>query len=66
MSNNATNAVLVARVMVGGETLVIKANKIQEALMTLNGRPVAGTRITADISFESMTEAEVGAVPEYQ
>lgn len=58
--------ILVARVTVGDETLIVRADQITAALTALNGEPKAGMRLDAKIEFDAMTPAEFGSIPEYQ
>lgn len=60
------NVILVAHVEVGGEKLTVKADMVNDALIALHGKPVAGMRCTADIVFDAMTRAEFAALPEWQ
>ena len=58
--------ILVARVTVGDETLIVKADEITGALTHLNGEPKAGMLLEATIEFDAMTPTEFDAVPEHQ
>ncbi|CAN7786534.1 hypothetical protein LJR034_008701 [Caballeronia sp. LjRoot34] len=62
----STALILVARVTVGDETLIVRADEITAALTALNGEPKAGMRLNARIEFDAMTPAEFASIPEYQ
>ncbi|WP_321935368.1 hypothetical protein [Paraburkholderia sp. J8-2] len=64
--NDGIAPILIARVTVGDETLVVKADEITAALTALHGEPKAGMRLEAVIEFDAMTPAEFASIPEYQ
>jgi hypothetical protein len=55
--------ILVAHVKVGDETLIVKADRVNAALVALHGAPVVGMRCSATIVFDAMTSAEFAALP---
>lgn len=61
-----TGTLLVAQVTVNDLTMIVEADKVNDALRDLHGTPAPGMSVSAQINFELMDKAAFEALPEFQ
>lgn len=58
--------VLAARVTVGDEVLMVRADQVGQAMVTLHGTPVPGMQVAAKVDYVAMSATEFAALPDWQ
>lgn len=58
--------VLAARVTVDDEMLIVRADQVGQAMLTLHGTPTPGLKVAAQVEYLAMSAVDFAALPDWQ